>query len=199
MGSTKISTASSQTSTSTTTPTPTAEETALNQRNLRVAMATEGGETTAQQNALSLINRLLTGQMPQGELYQQIAGINPDAIASQATQVMRSGRAGLQGVGLQDSGVGDRAIARQLANELYYPSAQFNVGAGQNMLNLALSGQAQVQQPIQANVNTLNQSLAGLRSTTTQSSGYGTGAQYNPFTGLSLGILGKWGGSNAGI
>ena len=34
------------------------------------------------------------------------------------------------------------------------------------MLNLALSGQAQVQQPIQAGINNLSSALAGLRTTT---------------------------------
>jgi len=196
MGSTKISTASNQQSTSTSTPTPTAEETALNQRNLRIAQATEGGETQAQVNSLNLINQLLMGNLPQGDLYKMIGGIDPQSIAAQATQMMRSGRTGFQSMGLQDSGIADRAITKDVANNLLFPASQFNVGAGQNMLNLALSGQAQVQSPVQNNVNGLSQSLAGLRSTTSTTKGTGSGAQYNPFNGLNLGVLGTWGGSN---
>jgi len=107
MGSTSNTSTTTQQS-STTTPTPTAEETALNQRNLRIAQATEGGQTQAQLNSLGLINQLLSGRVPQGELFSQLSGgVSPGAIGEQATQMMRSGRAGFQGQGLADSGVAD--------------------------------------------------------------------------------------------
>jgi len=196
MGSTKDKSSGTTVVNQTTTPTPTAEETALNQRNLRVAQATEGPETQAQLQSLNLISQLLTGQLPQGELFKMIGGIDPNAIASQATQTMRAGKAGLQGGGLLDSGVGDRAIASQLANQLYFPASQFNVGAGQNLLNLALSGQAQVQTPIQNNINNLSSSLAGLRSINQQGTTSTTSSQSsNPFLKSFYGSLGKTLGS----
>jgi hypothetical protein len=167
----------------TTTPTPTAEETALNQRNLRIAQATEPGETAAQTNSLNLINQLLTGTIPQGYFQDLGRGISPEAIASQGTQMMRAGRTGMQQQGLADSGVADRAIAKDISSNLLYPAEQFNIGALQNLLNLAFSGQAQVQQPVQANVNNLSSSLAGLRSMNTQGTTSTSSAQYgmNPF------------------
>lgn len=182
-GKTSESSSTTQVINQTTTPQPTAEETALNQRNLRIAQATEGGETQAQLAGLNLVNQLLTGKIPEG-IYQQLgAGVNANDISTQATQMMRSGRTGMQSLGISDSGVADRAIAQDLANNLYYPAAQFNVGAMQNLLNLALSGQAQVQAPVQANVNNLSNSLAGLRSTTTSgtTSSSGNTITRNPF------------------
>jgi hypothetical protein len=182
MGGTKIE------SGGTSTATATAEETALNKLNLEKAKATQQGQITAQNNSLNLINQLLTGQIPQGELFNQLTGgISADALAGQATSMMRSGRTGAQASGISESGVADRAISKDLANNLLMPAQQFNIGAAQNLMNLALSGQAQVQQPIQANVNQLGSQLAGLRTTQT------TGYQSNPFTGVNLGIFGKWG------
>ena len=168
----------------TTTPTPTAEETALNQRNLRIAQATEGGETQAQLNSLNLINQLLTGNVPQGQLFSQLSsGVSPDAIANQATAMMRAGRTGSQASGIAQSGVADRAIASDLAGNLLMPAQQWNIGAAQNLMNLALSGQAQVQAPIQNNVNSLSSMLSGLRSVNTQgtTSYNSTQTSMNPF------------------
>lgn len=165
----------------TTQTTPTAEETALNQRNLRIAQATEPGETTAQVSSLNLINQLLTGQLPSGELFKQIGGIDPNTIATQATELTRQNLPGFQTQGLLDSGVMQRETARNIAQQLLYPAAQFNVGAGQNLLNLALSGQAQVQAPVQANVNQLGAQLAGLRSINTQETTNTTRYSMNPF------------------
>ena len=190
MGSTKIETGG--TTNTTTTATPTAEETAMNQRNLRIAQATESGQTQAQQNSLNLINQLLTGNIPQGPLFSQLtSGVSPEAIAGQATSMMRAGRTGAQASGIAESGSADRAISRDLASNLLMPAQQFNIGAAQNLMNLALSGQAQVQQPIQANVNQLGNQLAGLRTVNNQ--GYTSGYQQNPFSGINLGIFGKWG------
>ena len=173
---------------STTKPTPTAEETALNKLNLEKAQATQGGQITAQNNSLNLINQLLTGKIPQGELFNQLTGgISPEAMAGQATSMMRAGRTGAQKSGIAESGSADRAISRDLASNLLMPAQQFNIGAAQNLMNLALSGQAQVQSPIQNNVNQLGQQLAGLRSNQT------TGNQYTN-GGLNLGIFGRWGG-----
>lgn len=183
MGKEKQSSSGTTVVNQTTTPTPTAEETALNQRNLRIAQATEAPETQVQLQGLNLVSQLLQGRQPQGELFQQLSGINPEAIGSQATELTRQNLPGFQSTGLMDSGVMQREIARTIASQLLFPAEQINLGARQNLLNLALSGQAQVQAPVQANVNQLGAQLAGLRSINTQGTTQTSSTQYgmNPF------------------
>lgn len=187
MGSTKIE------SGGTTTPTPTPEETELNKLLLERTKATQGGTIQAQQGGLNLINQLLLGQEPTGDLYKQLGGISPEAIGTQATELTRKNLPQFQNLGLMDSGVMQKEISRGIANELLFPAEQFNVGAKQNLLNLALSGQAQVQQPIQWGTNTLSSNLQGLRTTTT------TGTQTsNPFLQSFYQSLGQGLGSLPG-
>jgi hypothetical protein len=220
MGSTKIS------SETTTTPTPTAEETALNQRNLRIALATEQPQQQAQLSGLELVNQMLGGStnLPGyfGEIAQGISPqsqmssgqLNPMAISSAAGALMRQYLPGYQQGNMLYSGVIQRDIQKRLTNELLLPVAQqnianqqaaqqFNIGTEYsrqgynqgnllNLLNLALSGQAQVQQPVQANVSQLGSQLAGLRTTTTS----GTQTS-NPFQQSLYSSLGKTlGGGN---
>ena len=193
MGSTKIS---SETA-STTTPTPTAEETELNKLLLERTKATQGGMIQAQQGGLNLINQLLAGQQPSGDLYQQISGISPEAISQQAYSLAQRSLPQFQGAGILDSGIMGKQISRSIANELLYPAEQFNIGAKQNLLNLALSGQASVQAPIQNNVNNLSSALAGLRSvSTTGTQSQNTG--YSFFTNPFVSSLGQGLGYGAG-
>ncbi len=180
---------------STSQATPTAEETELNKLLLERTKATQAGTIQAQQGGLSLINQLLAGQQPTGELYQQLGGISSEAIGTQATELTRQNLPQFQSLGLTDSGTMMKGISRSIANELLFPAEQFNIGAKQNLLNLALSGQAQVQQPIQNQTNTLATNLAGLRTTT------GTSTQTsNPFLQSFYSQLGKTaGGGNLGF
>jgi len=187
MGSTKISTEQGGTSQAT----PTAEESELNKLLLERTRATQAGTMQAQQGGLSLINQLLAGQQPSGGLYDQLGGISAEAIGQQATQYAQKAMPRFNQQGLYDSGTMYKNISRGIANEVLFPAEQFNVGAKQNLLNLALSGQAQVQQPMQAQTGTLASQLAGLRTTT--QTGYGT--QVNPYQGANLGIFGTWGGN----
>ena len=155
------------TTTATSTPKPTAEETALNQRNLRIAQATEAGETQAQTSGLSLINQLLAGGQNLPGIFGQLSqGISPNAMAAQAGELTRQALPQFQSSGLVDSGTMWDQISKNIANQLVYPAEQFNIGTKQNLLNTAFTGQAQVQAPVQNNVNSLAQSLAGLRTTT---------------------------------
>ena len=174
-GSTKVKTETA----GTTVPTPTAEETELNKLLLERTRATQAGTISAQQAGLGLINQLLLGQQPTGELYQQMQGISPEAIGQQATQLTRQNLPQFQNLGLLDSGTMFKGISRDIANQLLFPAEQFNVGAKQNLLNLALSGQAQVQQPIQWGTQTLANQLAGLR--TIQTTGQMAQTTRNPF------------------
>lgn len=67
--------------------------------------------------------------------------------------------------GLLDSGV-NAAVSGRTSGDIRRQAAEYNIGNLQNLLNLALSGQAQVQQPIVGMSGILNQRLAGLGSTT---------------------------------
>lgn len=165
--------------------TPTEEERQLNARNLRVALATEEPQQQAQLSGLSLVNQLLTGTSPLPGFFGTMAeGITPDTIGNEATRLALRAMPQFQQLGLMESGTAAKQISRSIANELLYPAQQFNVGALQNMLNLALSGQAQVQQPIQAGIGQLGGQLAGLRTTTqTQTK--------NPFLESLYGSLGQ--------
>ena len=194
MGSTPQTSGGTTVVNQTTTPTPTAEETALNQRNLRIAQATEGGQTTMQQNALALGNQLLTGGTDMlGYFQKMMAGIDANTMGHQASRFVTGAMPGMQQSGLTNSGTAARSIAKGVASEVQMPAETFNIGSWQNALNLALSGQAQVQAPIQANASSLATSLAGLRSVNTSGTTSTTG--WKGQTGMNLGFLGSWGGS----
>ncbi|GAG65254.1 unnamed protein product, partial [marine sediment metagenome] len=78
--------------------------------------------------------------------------------------------------GLLDSGV-RASISGRVAGDIRRQSEEFNIGNRLNLLNLALGGQAQVQQPILGFSSQLGQRLAGLRPTSTQFSGRSTSTQ----------------------
>jgi hypothetical protein len=188
----------------TTTPTPTAEETQLNQMNLRMALANEQGSTAMQKNAYALGNQLLTSfSSPGGQQWQSlIGGIDQNQQNSIVNQGLQAGRSQLNQSGIMDSGTAASVMGRS-ASDLYGNMAQFNVGTLQNALNLALSGQAQVQAPALSTSSQLSSSLAGLRSVnssgTNTMSGNKTTLGMNPFLkslqssgGQFLGSGGNW-------
>jgi hypothetical protein len=190
----------------------TPEEQELNRLLLERTRATQGGTIQAQQQGLGLVNQLLAGGTLPGYLGALQGGISNEAIGTQAAQLAKQYGAGFQNQGLANSGVAFRETSRGIANELLYPTEQFNIGNYQNLLNLALSGQAQVQQPISAGTSQLSSNLAGLRSTTStgtstttsanpflksfqQSAGQGMGNIFNPQTYIGSG--GVWGTGGA--
>jgi len=95
---------------------------------------------------------------------------------------------GFQQSGLLDSGV-RASISARTAADLRRATEEFNIGAKQNLLNLALSGQAQVQQPILGFSGQLGSRLAGLR-TVTESSQMTSTSRQNPsmMSNISQGI-----------
>lgn len=144
---------------------PTAEETELNRLRLEREKSLDPSILSTQQQGLDLIGQLLSGG-EQGQLPGFLAGL-PGGISPGVTQdiVDRSlgdVRAGLQGRGLLDSGVRSELEARTSA-DIRTQSAQFNLQNLQQLLNIAVGGQAQVQQPILGFGQQLSQSLAGLR------------------------------------
>lgn len=185
MGTTKVE------SSGTSTAKPTEQEEALNKLQLEQAQAAQEGTIAAQGAGLNLVNKLLTGSTDLPGYLKQLAG----GITEEQTQGMvQSSLADIypqfQSSGILDSGTA-AAVAGGVAGDIRNQNAQFNIGALQNMLNLALSGQAQVQGTTQGVTSQLGSRLAGLRTTTTS----GTQSS-NPFmTSLysSLGSnMGSW-------
>ena len=172
----------------TTTPTPTAAETAMENIQLGQYQAFAPAQTTMFQNAFALGNQLLTGVSNQGGSQWQslIGGVTPEQVQSQVNTQDRTLRGSLQQAGIYDSGTSASSRLRSAA-DLSNQNAQFNVGTLQNALNLALSGQAQVQAPAQGATSQLGSQLAGLRSINTQGntnySGYQTASPYSMVIG----------------
>jgi hypothetical protein len=178
----------------TTTPTATPQETEKNQIQLDQLKQYAPQQTQMYQNAFNLGNQLLTsfGDKSGSAWQSLVGGVTQDQQNSQVQQSLRSLTPQFQQGGILDSGTA-ASVAGRAAADTYNSNAQFNVGAMQNALNLALSGQAQVQQPALSQSGQLSQSLAGLRSTNT--SGTTTQTGYKTQTGNNLGFLGSWGGN----
>jgi len=169
----------------TTTPTATEEEKALNKAKLAQFNAYEPGQTQMYQNAFTLGNKLLTSFGNSDQWNSLIGGITNKQTQSMINTQDKALTSQLQQSGIYDSGTAASGRLRAGA-ELANTNAQFNVGALQNALNLALSGQAQVQGQANTSSSSLSTALAGLRSN--QSSGTVSTGTNN----LNLGVLGSW-------
>jgi hypothetical protein len=159
MGTTKVQSESSQT------VTPTEEERQMQKLQLAQYKTVEPYQTQMQVSGLQLGNQLLKSfGSPESQMWQSlIGGITPEQQQTMISEQQRYLNPQFQAQGIYDSGTaatGRLRAAVDLANQ----NAQFNVGTLQNALNLALSGQAQVQQPVNQGTSLLAQQLAGLRS-----------------------------------
>jgi len=197
MGETKVEETTHVTNEATQQATPTPEESELNRLRLEQYRQTAQPQTDVQLRGLSLIEQLLSGSTDLPGFFGQMGeGISPETIGTTATRLAGEALPGFQDLGLLDSGVMGKEISRSIANELLFPAEQFNIGAKQNLLNLALSGQAQVQQPITAGNQLLGAQLAGLRSVRSTGTGTTTGTtSRNPFLESFYGSLGTTLGS----
>jgi hypothetical protein len=119
---------------------------------------------------LDLANRMGLGQELPGYLEPLPHGISEDVTKSIVDEALRDITPSFQQSGLLDSGV-RASVSARTAGDIRRASAEFNIGNLQNLLNLALSGQAQVQQPVLAQSAMLSQRLAGLRSQSMTGSG----------------------------
>lgn len=149
------------------------EETELNRLRLEREKVLDPLITQAGESGLNLSNLLLTGQGLPGFLQGLPGGISPDVTQDLVNRSLGDVRAGLQGGGLLDSGVRQELEARTSA-DIRTQSEQFNLGNLQQLLNLAVGGQAQ---PLAAPLgfgSQLSQSLAGLRGFTSQGNQFGT-------------------------
>lgn len=174
MGTTKIG------SDSTSKPTPTAEETEMNKAQLAQFKAYEPGQTQMFQNAFSMGNQLLTsfGDQSSNQWQSLIGGVTDAQQQRMITEQDRLLKPQFQSQGIYDSGMaatGRLRAATDLANQ----NAQFNVGTLQNALNLALSGQAQVQSPALGQSSALMSQLAGLRTQTVSQRGFQTQSPFS--------------------
>lgn len=190
MGGSKSSGQSSGSSQQTTTVTPTAEETELNRLRLEREKSLDPSIRRAQQQGLDLSSLLLTGGsggrgLP-GFLQPLPGGISESVTQDIVNQALGDVRAGLQTGGLLDSGVRQELEARTAA-DIRTQSAQFNLQNLQQLLNLAVGGQAVPLQSPLGFGSLLSQSLAGLRSTNTSGTFNQRTQTVNPFlTGSNI-------------
>jgi hypothetical protein len=150
----------------TSTPQPTAEERELNRLQLEREKFLDPQIRATQSQGLSLAEALLRGEtnLP-GFLKTLPAGISPEITSDIVQESLRDITPSFQQSGLLDSGV-RASVSARTAGDIRRAAEEFNLGARQNLLNLALSGQAQVQQPILGFSGQLGSRLAGLRSIT---------------------------------
>ena len=168
--------------TSQSTPQATPEERRLNQLAIERQEILQGPQTEAQLAGLDLVRQLLTGQEPVPGFFQEMSqGISPEVTQDITRQAIKDISPQFQRAGILDSGVA-ASIAGRTAGDIRRATAEFNLGNKFNLLNLALSGQAQVQQPLLAQSQILSSRLAGLRPVTTAgTSKTTTSGQSNPF------------------
>ncbi len=125
------------------------------------------------------------------DLYPQLQAMGVPLESGVATSI--AGRtAGDIRRGVAESNI-ERELAIREANLNIGQTTQYqNINNLLNLLNLAVGGQAQIQQPVIATGGTLGQRLAGLRTTTTTGA---TTTTSNPFLESFYGSLGKTLGS----
>jgi hypothetical protein len=169
--------------------TATEEENELNRLLLANQKAISGQQTQTQQSGLNLVNQMLTGGALPGAYSGLYGGISPELTTEMAQQAIGDIIPGLQQRGILDSGT-SASIQARTAGDIRRKSAEFNIQNLNNILNAALTGQYQVQQPIIQQEQNLGSRLAGLRPIS------GTQEQQkvpNPFTnnllqGLGIGV-----------
>lgn len=158
--------------------TQTPEEQELNRLQLEQAKAFDPIQRQLNESGGNLVNQLLLGQPLPGYLGGLPGGISEDV----TSQIVQKSIQDLQGTfgqsGLLDSGV-NASISARTAGDIRMNSAQFNLQNLQQLLNIAVGGQAQVQNSSISQSSVLGQRLAGLRTNTMQ--GNQTTLGMNPF------------------
>lgn len=160
---------------------PTAEERRLNQLDIQLREATQPGLIQTQTAGLSLAEQLLRGSEPLPGFFQELsAGISQQLQSEIAQESIKDLLPSFQSSGLLESGVA-ADIAARTAGDIRRASQEFNIGNRLNLLNLALSGQAQIQSPILAQAANLGNRLTTLGRTTTSGTTSTTTSLMNPF------------------
>lgn len=169
---------------------PTPEERELQQLEVARTRAVQPGLIGTQQAGLSLVEQLLRGQEPLPGYFDKLSrGISPEVTSDIANQAIADIQPYFNQAGLLNSGVNAVASAR-VAGDIRRASEEYNIGNRLNLLNLALSGQAQVQQPVLYQQSLLGQRLAGLRPITQTGtfSGTSSGTQSGSSSQVLLGM-----------
>lgn len=183
MGSKRETTTTNVSTSGTTTPKPTAEMTALNKLDLEARQQLQPQFIDVQRGGFDLAANLLRGQQLPGYLGTLPGGISPELTSEMVQQSLRDITPSFQQAGLLDSGV-RASVSARTAGDIRRQSAEFNIQNLSQLLNLALGGQAQVQQPAISQAGMLGQRLAGLTRFSTTGSQTGTSAtktRENPF------------------
>lgn len=183
--------------------TATPEETRQNQLALEREEAIQPGLIQLQKQGVSVSNQLLAGSTDLPGFFGDIGkGLSPEAITDISQAALRDLYPQFQAQGILDSGTA-ASVAGRTAGDIRRASYEYNIGNKLNLLNLALSGQAQVQAPLLSQSASLGGRLAGLRSIS--SSGTTTGNQtiygMNPFlksfqTSLGQNLAANFNGPN---
>jgi hypothetical protein len=150
---------------------PTPEETRLNQLDLQLREATNPYLQQMQVSGLKLGTQLLEGKTPlPGWMEGMEAGISPEITQSIVDKSLKDVNYQMAGTGTMDSGTRASVLART-SGDIRRASEEFNIGNRLNLLNLALTGQAQIQQPQLGYSANLGQRLTTLGPTTKTYSG----------------------------
>lgn len=163
-----------------TTPQATPEQTQMNQLQLQQYQSLLPSSTQMQQSGFNVGNALLNGQQLPGYLNSIPGGIDQATQDSIVQESLRQITPQFQQGGILNSGAA-ASIASRTAGDIYRNSAQFNVQNLQQLLNLAVGGQAIPQQTGLQNSQQLSSSLQGLRSFSTTGQGTQTQLGQNPF------------------
>jgi len=180
--------------------TPTAQEIEMNKMWMEQFKQYEPGQTKMYKSAFGLGTKLLESfGEPGSEGWESlVGGISPEQQQRMIAEQQRYLDPQFQQQGLMDSGLAYTGKLRA-ATDLAGQFAQFNVGARQNALNLALSGQAQIQQPALGQAGQLSSALQGLRSYSgTQQQTQTSNPFLNSFYGALGGSLGNLSWNKAG-
>lgn len=181
-------TSSSTSSTTRTEVIPTAMETALNQQTYDMIAFQQPYQKDMYKNLSANINAILTGQ---NTLAKGIGGITAEDTQRQVNDAMRTVMPQFQAQGLMDSGSAIQMSVRTAA-DIQNANAQFNVSAAQNLFNLAVGGQSNLQNQGTALTSVLGAQLAGLRSTSSSSSGKSTSMTMGADLSKAAGAMMCW-------
>ena len=201
MGSEKETTTVVQSGTQQATATP--EERELMQMQIDQQKRLGPQQEALQVSSMDLVSKMLAGETELPGFFGQIGrGISPEITGEISQKAVADLMPSFQSSGIMDSGVA-ASVAGRTAGDIRRVSEEFNIGNKLNLLNLALSGQAQVQQPILAQSSQLASQLAGLRAITTSGTQSGTTTTYaNPFQTIASGVgtgIGMWAGLKSSI
>jgi hypothetical protein len=175
---------------------PTAEEERMNRLQADIVEATAPYQKATQIAGLSLSEMLLRGQEPLPGYFNQLSqGISPEVTQSIVSQSLKDIAPSFQSAGIMDSGVAASISARTSA-DIRRASEEYNIGNRLNLLNLALSGQAQVQAPVLATSQQLRGSLGSLGKMTSTTNSYQS--DNNTFGRTFMQSFGQSAGSSMG-